>query len=134
MDDTINFIVNSEVSVVRYGDGELKIIDGDDIFFQPGSKLLARRLKEILVYNDKNIFVCLPDIFNDLSIYTDIGKKYTADIVAERRLKWYSYMDMDKTYGNAFLSRFYSGFRDSEKSAEWIESIKKLWNNKKCLL
>lgn len=134
IEETIQLTKENNLSLVRYGDGELKIIDGDGIFFQSHSALLATRLQNILKTSDDKVMVCLPDIFEDLNQFTERGRKYTADIVAERRLKWYSYFDMGKTYGNAFVSRFYSGFKDTRKSEQWLGLLRGLWDNNKLFI
>ena len=52
--ETIDTLLNTNKSLLRYGDGEFNLIFGEDIPFQRFSKELAFRLKEIIVSNDDN--------------------------------------------------------------------------------
>ena len=52
---TINELINTKKSIVRFGDGELEIIEGNDILFQKSTPQLSDRLIEVLSSNEKDI-------------------------------------------------------------------------------
>lgn len=148
IDDTLEKIIQDRVSICRYGDGEFKIMDGDKIFFQNGNEQLSNRLKEVIKSNNDKILICIPSFLdrrhkNNISI-RNLSKeeckrkraatKYMDNIVAERRLLWYSYFDMQRIYGNSLVSRFYAGVYDDEKSKRWIHKWKQVWNGKSLLI
>ncbi|MGG0237743.1 GT-D fold domain-containing glycosyltransferase [Bacillus rhizoplanae] len=72
IDDTLTKIIRDKAPVTRYGDGEFKLIHNQGITFQRADKVLAKRLKEILLSEDDNFLVCLPDIFRDITIYSRV--------------------------------------------------------------
>ena len=58
---TIEYILKSNVSVCRFGDGEFSIIKGSKgPTFQASNNRLATRLKEILTSDEKSILICIP--------------------------------------------------------------------------
>lgn len=127
IDNTIEKIVNEKCSVSRFGDGELKIASGQSIRFQKYDEELAKRLREILISNYSNHMVCITDIFDDLSWMMPKSYQYTWHIVAEYRKLWTSYLDMNKSYGNTFITRCYIDFKDKSNTQRWFENLKKIW-------
>lgn len=131
--ETLNDIILNKKSMCRYGDGEFSLcskkIKSENIF-QKKDKLLEKRLKEILLSNEKNIIVCIPP-FDD-RYYEDIQIKN--NIVNPKYWKRYWYkngkevlkvVDKKRIYGNTQLSRI-TGFYENS-----LLEIKKLWENKK---
>lgn len=47
-EDTLNLVLEQRMSLSRFGDGELKLIDGGSIGFQKVDAKLAERLRQIL--------------------------------------------------------------------------------------
>ena len=80
IEETINYIIENRASVSRYGDGEFKLAYGKSISFQKSNKELQRRLKEVLLVEEKNFTVCIQDIFesrvvlhaNNLKVYKNM--------------------------------------------------------------
>ena len=68
--DTIEAIIDRKLSVSRFGDGELMIINGSGWGFQKYNPHLATRLKEILKSDEARIAICLPDVFQTIRIFT----------------------------------------------------------------
>ncbi|MBO1579743.1 SP_1767 family glycosyltransferase [Bacillus sp. XF8] len=130
IDDTLTKIIRDKASVARYGDGEFKLIHNRDITFQRADHLLSKRLKEILLSEDDNFLVCLPDVFQELSIYADEPKNYWRLHTAKYRLEWYKDLKKGKVYYNSFISRFYYPFRDKSKCKEWFTLLKLIWKDR----
>ncbi|QNG58483.1 SP_1767 family glycosyltransferase [Bacillus sp. PAMC26568] len=134
IDETLKEIIVNDSSVARYGDGEFKLINNRDITFQKADAALSLRLQEILVKNENNLLVCIPDIFRDLSQYGEETHSYWKLHISKYRLNWYKKLDSNKKYYNSFISRFYYPFKDKSKSKEWLELLKLIWNDKDVLL
>lgn len=134
IDDTLTEIINNKASVSRYGDGEFKLINNQNITFQKAEGLLSKRLKEILLNKDESFFVCLPDVFEDLSKYADEPKSYWSLHTAKYRLKWYKVLNKQKVYYNSFISRFYYPFKDKSKCIEWFRLLKLIWKERDVVL
>ena len=130
IDETIEYIINNKCSVSRYGDGELKLMKGNSIFFQEKNEELSNRLKEIVSKKSNKHIICLPDIFDKLDIYADEPYSYWKLHIAKTRTTWYKILDRNKQYYNAFISRCYYMYKDKSKSEEWFEKLKLIWKDR----
>lgn len=74
-EETILKITSSNSSVSRYGDGEFLIMSGKGIYFQEYSKLLQRRLNEVIKSKGKKHIVCIPDVFESTERFTDAAEE-----------------------------------------------------------
>lgn len=130
IDETIDYIIKNKSSVSRFGDGELKLMTEKSIFFQTYSKELGIRLKQVIRNEEKNLIVCIPDIFGKLSIYAEEPFNYWKLHIAKTRSTWYGLIDKNSVYGNAFISRCYYGFKDKSNCKTWFKKIKTIWINR----
>ena len=130
IDETIDYIIKNKSSVSRFGDGELKLMTEKSIFFQTYSKELDIRLKQVIRNEEKNLIVCIPDIFGELSIYVEETFNHWKLHIAKTRNTWYGLMDKNSIYGNAFISRCYYGFKDKSNCKTWFKKIKTIWINR----
>lgn len=131
---TIDYILKNKCSVARYGDGEMKLMNNTRIFFQDYSKELSDRLKEVLSNEEDNLIVCIPDIFGSLKLYADEPKKYWRLNVAKTRGKWLKYINKNKSYYNAFISRCYYGIKDKSNCKQWFEKMKRIWIDREIVI
>lgn len=134
IDSTIQEIINKKLSVSRYGDGEFKLANGIDISFQKSDIILQSRLKSILKVKDDGFLVCIPDIFNDLSIYTEEPKNYWKLHIAKYRRQWYELLDKNNVYGNSFISRCYYQYKDKSHCKNTFKDLKRIWDNRQIVL
>lgn len=130
INETIDFILKNKFSVCRFGDGELKLMMGKDISFQKCTSTISKRLKEVLKNNDHSIIVCIPDIFDKLSIYENEAAKYWELHVAKNRNKWYNLLNLKKQYYNAYISRCYLGLKDKTNSKYYFDRLKLIWKDR----
>ena len=107
IDQTIDKLIHSEESFVRFGDAEIRIIEGNTTKFQDYDPALAERLYEILQYKQEHILVGIPDIFDSLGQYTDKSKGFWMEHLFFSRKTYLKYCNVDKVYENAFFSRLY---------------------------
>lgn len=134
IDQTIDYLISNRVSLSRFGDGELKLIEGKDIFFQKSSPELMDRLKEIVTSKVQNHIVGIPDIFGELSVYTGEPLEYWRLHIARKRKIWYRVLDKKKQYYNAFISRCYYAYKNKENSKEWFEKLKMIWKDREIVI
>lgn len=134
IDETIDRMINSDKSLVRFGDAEISIIEGRTTKFQEYDNQLAHRLSEILRYQNEKIIVGIPDIFDSLELYTKQSKKFWKVHLFFSRKTYEKYCDSDKTYANAFFSRLYYVFEDKENSEKWFRRIREVWKGKDIVL
>ncbi len=130
IDQTIDKLIHSEESFVRFGDAEIRIIEGNTTKFQDYDPALAERLYEILQYKQEHILVGIPDIFDSLGQYTDKSKGFWMEHLFFSRKTYLKYCNVDKVYENAFFSRLYYIYKDKEQSEKWFRRVKEIWKNK----
>lgn len=68
MPQTLELIAQGK-SLARFGDGEITLMDGDDIDFQKSDPQLARELEDILKNQDEKLVVCLPTMLKACNDY-----------------------------------------------------------------
>lgn len=134
IDETIDKLIHSEDSFVRFGDGEIQIIEGNAILLQDYDQTLAERLYEILQYRQEHVLVGIPDIFDSLDQYTDQSKRFWKEHLFLFRKTYLKYCNTDKVYENAFFSRLYYIYKDKEQSGRWFERVKEIWRDKNVVL
>lgn len=134
IDETIDDIVEKRLSVSRYGDGEFDIIHGRNIKFQQANPLLAEKLKEALTVPVNNYAVALADIYGDLSQLETKYANFFREFLIEFREEQYRYLDMNRIYYNAFITRIYSEMRDKSLSGKWFKKMKKIWENRDVII
>lgn len=134
IETTISIIVDEAGSISRYGDGELDIMAGRDIPFQKYDAELAKKMKKILLTDEKDFFVGLPDVFDDLSIYNEKAKKYYSNYLRNNRKYWYTLTRKDKIYYCTGMTRPYMDLKDKTQSPHYFELLKRIWKDKKVVI
>lgn len=132
--DTIQKIFESGLSVARYGDGEIKLCKDINLSFQKADTALCTRLRNILANNEDGLLVCVPGVFGDLDIYMEHDRKHWTKHLAYYRRVWYKYMDRDKQYGEAFISRFYMPYKDKSVAFQAVGLWKQVWADRDLLI
>ena len=130
IDQTIDELLMTNKSMVRFGDGEIVVIRGHDLKLQRSTPEIAEGLKPILAYAYDDLIVAIPEIFGNLNIYVPRSKAFWKEHLFFNRKIYYQYCNMNKMYYNAFISRFYETLSDKSKSKEWIEKIKLIWKDR----
>lgn len=77
-DETINELINSDKNIVRYGDGEIMVLDGGGIPFQKADKELTRRLRDIFSNKQENLLVALSASYYKPCIFGEKNPMYKA--------------------------------------------------------
>ena len=130
MEDTIEELLNTNKSLVRFGDGEIVVLKGKNIAFQQSNARISEGLKRIVSYSHEGLIVALPQMFEGVEQYqTQSGQFWKEHLLTGRKI-YNKYCNKTKVYGNAFFSRFYYAYVDKEKCSQWISKIKLLWKDK----
>ena len=129
IDESIDYLVDNNKSVSRFGDGEMILINGGGIRFQEANEELSVRLKEIISSN-KDIMICIPGSLISTNNLTSVSKKYWDQNLKESRYCWYKYMNIKKVYYDAKITRLYIDFKDKSYSEVWFKKIKKVWDKR----
>ena len=130
VDETIDELINTDKSMIRYGDGEITMIRGRSLALQQVEPGIVEGLKRMLKYEHDGMIVTIPEIFGDLSIYRKESRQFWKDHLLFSRKVYEKYCDPDRVYYNTTISRFYNYMYDKTQCAIWIEKIKMIWKDK----
>ena len=130
IDETLDELLSTQKSLVRFGDGEIIMIRGKSLYFQHSSPELSRRLSEILRFQEEGLIVAIPDIFDGLDQYRKSGQRFWKEHLLFFRGIYRTCCDPGKSYGNAYVSRCYYNFADKSSAAGWFAKIRRLWQEK----
>lgn len=130
IDETIDELLHTEKSMVRFGDGEIVMIKGVDLMLQKASAEIADGLKEILAYRYDNLIVTIPGIFDGLSDHHKASQKFWRDHLFFCRKTYETYCNPNRVYYTTFVSRCYYFAKDRTPCDGWFAKIRKIWENR----
>ena len=123
LEDSLQILLNSEKSLARFGDGEVKLMMMEGINFQKADEKLATKLIEVLQNKNPNLLVGLPDVFG--YCYSE----YFRRVMINCREFLYQYIDFSSQYCDSMLTR-QSKFNCEQEGIEYYDKIKNLWKNR----
>ena len=138
IDETLDELLATDKSLVRFGDGEFSLINGNSIAYQEYQEDLAQEMREILINADKedNVLVCLPEIFGIFK--GNFLQNKDSENFWKNELDYHGRFFQDickaKRYGSAWISRPYINSEDKSKVATHFEKIKELFAGKDILI
>ena len=121
--DSLYKTISSGKSVARYGDGEFKLILGENISFQKYDAKLAECLKSILKNNNDKLLVGIIDIFGCPP------SDYMRKVAINCREEIYKYLNFNKEYLDSMYTRKVK-FVSPEQGVDYFSKMKQLWENK----
>lgn len=130
IDETIDELLHTEKSMVRFGDGEIVMIKGGDLMLQKASPEIAEGLRKILAYPDEKLMVTIPDIFETLSDHHGASRQFWKDHLLFCRKTYERYCDPDRVYYSTFVSRGYYYAKDRSGCSAQFAKIRKIWENR----
>lgn len=130
IDETIDELLRTEKSMVRFGDGEIVMIKGVDLMLQKASAEIAEGLKEILSYPHDDLLVTIPGIFDGLSDHHRASRQFWCDHLLFCRKTYETYCNPDRIYYTTFVSRCYYFAKDRTPCGGWFAKIRKIWENR----
>lgn len=135
--ETIAEIKENQLSVSRFGDGELLMMmpSYHDLHstFQEWNKEFSDRLHEVAQSKEENVLICLPPIFGSYKPFIKYARKFFW-LFRERETIWYKYFNRKKIYGNSHITRCYNDYIDKSTSPRYFEMWKEIWADKDILL
>lgn len=130
VDETIDVLLNTEKSMVRFGDGEIVMIRGGDLMLQKASPEIAEGLAGILSYPYEDLIVTIPGIFETLSDHHRESRQFWRDHLLFSRKTYERYCNPDRIYYSTFVSRCYYYAADRSGCGAQFAKIRKIWENK----
>lgn len=130
IDETIDVLLNTEKSMVRFGDGEIVMIKGVDLMLQKASPEIAEGLAGILAYPHDDLIVTIPNIFETLSDHHRESRQFWRDHLLFCRKTYERYCNPDRVYYSTFVSRCYYYAADRSGCGTQFAKIRKIWENR----
>lgn len=122
LDSTMDELVKSNRSLVRFGDGEIGLMFGKfEVGFQKYNLQLSNRLIEIIQNNNDSVFTCISPHYNNCYSF-DIKDESTwlHFVVKTKRELYNTIVNYNKNYGNAEITRNVSN----------VLKFKNIWKDK----
>lgn len=129
--ETINKLVNSSKSLIRFGDGEFRLMKHEDIPFQKANNDLSKKLIEIITSNDENLLIGIPFEYFKTNVQLRKSVKTFMYTWVPKWLKFIEkYIQRNKIYYSTSISQVYAMYEkyDFEKH---FSLLKQIWNDKK---
>ncbi|MDD3080043.1 MAG: GT-D fold domain-containing glycosyltransferase [Paludibacter sp.] len=135
IDETLDKIIKNRCSISRFGDGEfLYIIDQLNLPFQKQVPELRQKMINILKSKEPDILVGFP-----IGYYSVDNLKKNNRLTWKSQISWIyprlqKYVDLDKQYFNASMTRPYEDYEDKSNSKRYFEKLMRIWENREVLL
>lgn len=133
-EDTLKIIQDKELSVVRFGDGEMSLIYGQDLGFQKYSKKLSSTLSTVLNSNEDKLLICIPGIWGNISAFSKRSFWFSIHHLFKYRSNWERLTNQHKIYGDAFITRPYIHYNNILRSEKIFELFKNIWHKKNIII
>ena len=130
IDETIDELLSTQKSMVRFGDGEIVMIKGKDLMLQKASPEIVEGLAKILAYTYDDLIVTIPGIFDTLSDHHRDSRQFWRDHLLFCRKTYEKYCNPNRVYYSTFVSRCYYYAADRSGCGAWFAKIRKIWENK----
>lgn len=128
-EETINLLLDKEMSMARFGDGEYRLMNDLWSPFQKANIKLRDRLKEIIQSDNDKCLVCIPQAFVNHE-----------NLKRGARFTWYDFVKDNgqfvlaitphKVFGEASCTRFYIDYQTPDHAIKVIPLLKKLWDKR----
>lgn len=130
--ETVEEIVNGKKSISRFGDGEFDMIYGIGMNYQKYDSKLAKRLEEIVLSENENILIGLPNVVNldYCKEYTGFATEFWPNWINKYKFKLVRLLKHNRKYYSTQITRFYLDYKDKSHTAEYVKELKKIWDGR----
>lgn len=131
LNETLDLIIKENLSVIRFGDGEMSLIENIDLAFQNKNKELSMRLKKILPLDIPGLLICVPGIFGKLNTFVKKSFRFTLHHLFKHMHQWTDLLSSTQIYGDAFITRPYLTYNNigRQKSGDIFRKLFLIWEN-----
>lgn len=131
---TIDLILEKKLSVIRFGDGEISLIDGLDLPFQKRTPELSDKLEHILQVNDDKLLICIPGMWGKLDIFADYAYHFIMHHMYRYNHTWSKLLSYDRIYGDTNVTRHYLAYKNKEDADKIFKKIFSIWKGEDVVL
>lgn len=135
IEETLHRVIKNNLSVIRFGDGEISLINNTDLAFQNKNIELSKKLQQILQIKHEKLLICILNIWGK-NIKKLEKKVYWFELhhLLKYHKVWERLVSNQQTYGDAFITRPYLTIRDKKRSENIFKLLRKVWEDKKVIL
>ena len=134
IDETLDYIIENQSSLVRFGDGEINMLAGHSIPYQDYDEELVSTMRDIIGQESREeLVVCLPDAFTDRFRFTSWAIPFWKDHM-DHYMDFYRELCSNSWYGSTFVSRPYIDFEDKSQAKTQFGKLKSIWENRDLLI
>ena len=130
MRETISYIHDGNCSIGRFGDGEIKLMNGIDINFQNASLRLKQALIEVSNYNSKDFLVCVPLVISDKTPYTFKANLWWFFHLLKYGYLWKKFFKNQSILGDSQVTRPWMSTQDPELAFSCFTKLRNEWDKK----
>lgn len=134
IETSLKKIRDEKKSISRFGDGELDLIIGRDLKFQEQNEKLSKKLKEILTSDQDFCMIGIPDVINGFYNLTEESEKFWIRNMERTRDTWLKYLDKNREYCSANLTRLYIRYKDKSNTGIYFSIMKEIWKDRDVLI
>ena len=134
MMETISLVKKEKLSVVRFGDGEIYMLDGGDIPFQKRQGDLTTRLEEVLRTNTPGLLVCVPGIFDGLEKFDTVAYWFFMHHLYRNGHVYKSLLSSNQIYGDTNITRPYLAYKDKSQCEKIFKALFSIWEDAEVVL
>ena len=129
--ETVDELVNSNLSIIRFGDGEIILMRGGDIGFQSNDEVLGLRLKEILQSNNSDILIGINYhyYYADLRDFHEYPKYVYRTFISDIRNYLSTIINFDTQYYSAGITSPYQMFKNYDFEQHY-DKLMSIWRGK----
>ena len=137
-EETMERLLRDHASIARFGDGEFAVIQGRirHKFQTVTDGQLAKRLKEVLDSDKKNMLIAIADNYGSLDQYTAQAKREIRHYMTRGvRREHLNLLRKDRIYYNPYITRPYVMYTDQQTDAPAarFHQISQIWNGRDCI-
>ena len=138
IETTIHEIIQNGCSLARFGDGEFSLMAGrQKQKFQEMNAELQRRLIEVFSSHDERVLIAIADNYGNLEKYSRAGKSgIRTYMTREIRLEHKQFLDLDRYYHNAYISRPCVLYADCETNVPGLrfDALRCIWEHRDVIM
>lgn len=135
IEETVEQIITRKLSVSRFGDGEFRMMFNEyGPLFQQTVPELAENLRMIVKSNLENHMVAIHGIYGSFYDIKQGVADYYRQYLYQNRKREYLLLDLEKQYGNSFVTRFYMNQMDYDIAKMRFDNIKRIWDKREVVI
>lgn len=133
--ETLDKLLQSNLSMARFGDGEFHMINQTEhLGFQDMDDELSQRLRAILSSNSAVCMICIPYGLRSVQHLNAQGSFFWRQFVVFHYRKYIPYFNYSRPYYDACVTRPYMDWQDKSHCGSFFSKLKQLWQDKRILI